>query len=151
MGEKMTKDKSKSIGRLLFGLGIFLIIIAGCRNTEIFIEPGFYEAGCPQEDAVYEFLNRSSVTVTLSGHAGISMPNEKGWDNNISIKQLKARLEKIADKRQITILEEKNYTGQNQLDKKVVSLLKKLDFKIIIIQVAHSGGTIIEQIIKNNS
>jgi hypothetical protein len=46
MGEKMTKDKSKSIGRLLFGLGIFLIIIAGCRNTEIFIEPGFYEAGC---------------------------------------------------------------------------------------------------------
>lgn len=131
---------------------LLIMLISGCSSTRPFdFKPGFYEAGHPMEDALWEVLRRSSVTVTLSGHAGISFPAEsgKGWESNISIEWLKARLKTITNRQQATILEEKNFTGQDQLDKKVVSLLRELGFKVIIIQVAHSFGTIIEDVIRN--
>jgi biopolymer transport protein ExbD len=114
-------------------------------------KPGFYEAGHPQEDALWDALGKSSVTITLSGHAGITLPAKKGkgWDNNLSLEQLKKRLEGVSDIRQAIILEEKNFTGQDQLDQKVSHLLKKLGFKTIIIQVCHGQGTVIKEVITN--
>lgn len=131
---------------------LLIILIAGCTpKTQFDFKPGFYEAGHPQEDALWDALEKSSVIVTLSGHAGITLPAKtgKGWDNNLSIEQLKKRLEDVSDRRQAIILEEKNFTGQNQLDQKVASLLKELGFKTVVIQVCHGQGTVIERVIRN--
>lgn len=113
--------------------------------------PGDYEPGKPQTDALEAALEKSSVIVNLSWHAGISLPSEtgKGWDNKLSIGQLKARLEKIKDKRQAKILEEKNYTGEGQEEEKVIKVMKELGFKTIIVQVCHSRFIVIDNVIKN--
>ena len=131
-----------------------LILLAGCSSPKEFdFKTGFYEAGHPQEKALWDALGKSSVTVTLSGHAGISLPSTtgKGWDNNLSIEQLKNRLEEVSDRRQATILEEKNFTGQDQLDQKVTALLKELGFKTVIIQRCNGQGTVVENVIRNLS
>ena len=67
----------------------------------------------------------------------------------MSIERLRTRLSSINNRQQATIMEEKNFTGQNQLDKKVAALLKELGFKTVIIQVCDSQGTLIEEVINN--
>ena len=131
---------------------IMIMLATGCASQKQFgFKPGFYEAGDPQEVALENALEKSSVIVTLSGHAGITLPAKtgEGWDNNLSIEQLRERLQDITDRKQATILEEKNFTGQNQLDKKVANLLKELGFETIIIQICHGQGTVIEKVIRN--
>ena len=135
-----------------FSYALLIILIAGCVCQKQFdFKPGFYEAGHAQEGALSDALKNSSVTITLSGHNGITLwsQKEKKWDNNLSIEELKNRLVGVADKRQANILEEKNFTGQNQLEQKVAKLLKELGFKTVIIQVAHGAGTEIEEVIRN--
>lgn len=127
-------------------------LLSGCSSDSQFnFSPGFYEARHPQEDAIWDALEKSSVTVYLSGHAGISLPTKtgKGWEENLSIEQLRKRIEEVADRRQSTILEGKNFTGENQADKKVIKLLKELGFKTIIVQGSHSRGTLIIKVIRN--
>ena len=129
-----------------------LILLAGCSSTKEFdFTPGFYEAGHQQEKALWDALGKSSVTVTLSGHAGISLPSKtgNGGDDKLSIEQLKKRLEDVSNRKQATIFEEKNFTGKNQLDQKGASLLKELGFKTVIIQIGHGQGTVIEDVIRN--
>jgi len=72
------------------------------------------------------------------------------WIDKRSIEELKTRLKKIKDRQQATILEGKGFTGQHKLSKKVIVLLKKLGFKIIIIRVANSHGAIeLRDVIRN--
>ncbi len=134
--------------------GLLLVLLfAGCSSpsNQFNIKAGFYRVGDPREKAIWDILDKSSVTVTLSGHAGISLPAKtgKGWDNNLSIEQLRKRLESVSCRDQATVFEEKNVTGQSQLQKKVIALLKELGFKTIIIQTAHSAGIIIDEVIRN--
>ena len=128
-------------------LVLSFLFLSGCTKhctsfRKFDFKPGLYELDHPKLHALDDALGESSVTVGLSGHAGISFPaNAKDGKGGISIVQLRNRLEKILERRQATILLEKNFTGEFQLDKKVLSLLKELGFKIVIIRIAVSEGT----------
>jgi len=114
------------------------------------VKAGFYPAGDPNQTALWDSLGKSSLTITVSRQEEIKLcsKSDKTLDS-VSIEALKAYLEKTKDREQATIMGEKNYTGQNHLDEKIVELLRKAGFKTIIKQVANSQGTVIEKVIRN--
>ena len=121
-------------------------------NETTTVKAGYYEMGHPDEIAVAEFLGKSSVAVWLSWHNGISLENSsgKGWDNKLTLDQLKERLETIVDKTQAVIVLEKNFTGENKEDEAVADLLVQLGFETIVVQSCHSNATVIDKIIRRS-
>jgi len=135
-----------------FFMCFLILLIAGCSKTRFFnFEAGFYRALHPKEKAIWKALSRSCVTINLGENTNISISKEtgKGGGNNLSFEELKDRIEKIKDRHQITILEEKNFNPKGGLDNKIISHLKILGFKTIIIQAAHSEGILIVKVIRN--
>ena len=121
-------------------------------NETTTVKAGYYEMGHPDESAVAEFIGKSSVAVWLSWHNGISLENSsgKGWDNKLTLDQLKERLETIDDKTQAVIVLEKNFTGENKEDEAVADILVQLGFETIVVQSCQSKATVIDKIIRRS-
>lgn len=115
------------------------------------IKAGYYESDHPDHAQIDDFLGKSTVTIWLSSHNGISMErnDRKGWDNNLTLDQLKTRIETTEDKSHASIMLEKNFTQDNKEDESVAELLTKLGFQTIVVQSSHSSATVIEKIIRN--
>lgn len=115
------------------------------------LQAGYYELDHPAESSVAEFPGKSKVSVWLSGHNGISLESAsgEGWDNNLTLDQLKNRLEKTEDKTQAAIMLEKNFSGENKEDEAVSELLMQIGFETIVVQSCHSSATVIDKIIKS--
>lgn len=112
---------------------------------------GYDESNHPDHAQIDELLRKSTVTVWLSGHNGISIEriDRKGWDRNLTLDQLKTRIETAADKSQASIVLEKNFTGENKEDESVAELLTQMGFETIVVESAHSSATVIDKIIRN--
>lgn len=121
------------------------------ETTEV--KAGYYEIGHPEQDAVNEFLSKSTVAVWLSWHNGISIESSsgKGWDNNLTLEQLRRRLDNTEDKTQAAIVLEKNFTGEDKEDEAVAALLKQIGFETIVVQSYHSSAIVIDKIIQNSN
>ncbi len=141
--------------KIIIIVAFFISSVCGIAGESFPFKRGVYRIGHPAEDAIFKALRKSSVRVHLSWHHGISLPAEtgtgKGWENKMTITRLKERLEKIKDKQQGTILIGKNYQSEQQLEEKVVAIMKKLGFKTIVVQGCYSQGIIIVEVIKNKN
>ena len=115
------------------------------------IVPGEYDFDSKQATEIRKELKKSSIILYLSGHNGISIrkKNDKGWENNISDQRLKEIIKSLKKKKQISILEEKNYNSKDQLSEKITKIAFQEKIELIIIRRAHSENLIISKVLKN--
>ena len=114
---------------------------------------GQYESDSAQAKLFWSSSKNSDFYATVSGHAGISMPkvDSKGWDQNLTPKQIEERVAKCSGRKLAVVLLEKNYIGSEKPDENhsaLVKLLLRGGFDRVIVTHAHSQLTIIEEIHK---
>ncbi len=120
------------------------------KNAFFDCDAGYYGEDHPQIDEIWDALESSTITITLSNNVKISYFRRYGqrqWDN-IPFKELVTKLKSIEDRQQVIVFKEHNYTDKNDYLEKVVSLLQRLEYETIIIQADVKSGADIEKVIR---
>jgi hypothetical protein len=131
---------------------LILALFSGCATTSQFpFGPGVYKEGHPQERAFWDAIYKASVWVFLSGPSEIGLPwqTKGGGANDITIEELRARLQMIPGRQQAIIHEDPSFTNQKRVEEKVVALLSELGFKTVIVKTWHENDAMIKKVINN--
>lgn len=111
------------------------------------LQAGFYSSGDPKLDALEDELQNQDFSVDLSWHNGISFFRGT-WRHQCSLADVCMFASEPIRKNLAVIQLEKNYneSGPDATDRKVMSILQEMGYRVIVVQTGHSMGVWINEV-----